>query len=334
MNAEDLFSTLCSRLNAQPDSHGEAHVPCPNCGKEPKPGQVHFSFSVRGGYCMVCGEAYSLPTLARIWGQSERGAFDVHEFTPIQRHHPADEVATDIAKEKARLADFDRLATIFAKSQDALPQWLAYKRVPDYLVEAYRLGYGAYPQYTSKCSHRRLQVPLVERGQVIGFRSRSVGCDCAKWLSPVGSRTLLYNGERLTRGPHNGMGFARNARVPHGDVLYIVENPVDAILLEHCTPEVCAVATLGVTMWQPEWTELVVHAKPALVVVAYDNDRPGNGGGIPGRDAWLRDHPKDIVPNGVKLVNALLTAGVNARLFPWADSPIKADIGDLITGGD
>jgi len=206
--------------------------------------------------------------------------------------------------------------------------------VPESLVAAYRLGYGAYPQYTSKCSHRRLQVPLIERGQVVGFRSRSVGCDCAKWLSPAGSRTLLYNGERLTRGPYYGMGFALNAWVPHGDVLYIIENPVDAILLEHNSPEVYAVATLGVTMWQPEWTELVVRARPAMVVVAYDNDRPGNGGGIPGRDAWLRDHPKDIVPNGVKLVNALLTAGVNARLFPWADSPLKADIGDLITRGD
>ena len=328
MTAEDLFTTLCSRLNAQPDSHGEAHVPCPNCGKEPKPGQVHFSFSVRGGYCMVCGEAYSLPALARIWGQ------EVPEFTPIRAHHPADRAALDVAKVKAAPADFERLAMIFANSQDALPQWLAYKRVPESLVAAYRLGYGAYPQYTSKCSHRRLQVPLIERGQVVGFRSRSVGCDCAKWLSPAGSRTLLSNGERLTRGPYYGMGFALNAWVPHGDVLYIIENPVDAILLEHNSPEVYAVATLGVTMWQPEWTELVVRARPAMVVVAYDNDRPGNGGGIPGRDAWLRDHPKDIVPNGVKLVNALLTAGVNARLFPWADSPLKADIGDLITRGD
>ena len=66
------------------------------------------------------------------------------------------------------------------------------------------------------------------------------------------------------------------------------------------------------------------------MLVAYDNDRPGNGGGAAGREAWLAEHGKDIEPNGVKLVNRLLKAGVKATLMDWGGYPLKTDIGMLV----
>ena len=129
------------------------------------------------------------------------------------------------------------------------------------------------------------------------------------------------------------MGAKADPRTVAGRVLLITENPIDALLLEHRYPESCAVATLGVALWRDEWTELLVRSGALLVVVMFDNDRPGNGAGRAGQLAWMRTHDRDIMPNGIRLVNRLLRAGVNAQLYDWGDdAPLHQDAGSALLG--
>jgi len=329
MSENSLFARLCARLAANPDSQGEVHVDCPFCGKEAKRGQTHASFSERGFHCFVCGQGTSLAHLAEMLLGREAPE-------PVVPAYPRQTERARKPVVPGRLDEFSRLAELYASSTVALAYWLKYKPVPEEAVSAYRLGLGAYPKHMSRCEHQRLQVPLIAQGKVVGFRGRQLvwRCSCGKWLSPSGSRMILYNGERLTGEPHEGMGYAYGWRPIAGKVLFIVENPIDALLLEARYPRVCAVATLGVTIWQAAWTELVARARPGLVIVAYDNDRPGNGGGQRGKEAWLADpkHKQDIVPNGIRLANRLLEAGVRARLVQWAGYPLKTDVGDALKG--
>lgn len=315
-----MFPAMCAQLGLRPDRRGEAHVACPFCGKEPKRGQTHFSFSERGGYCWVCGNSAGLGQLAKLFGLDGE-AVERARYMP-RRARP------ELVEEPP--ADFGKLARRYADHYQCVERWQQYKPLPETVIRSYGLGYGEHPPYTSKCQHARLQVPLVANGKVVGFRSRSVSCDCPKWLSPKGSRMVLYNGERLgAKG--SDLGWAAGRCRAHGRVLYIVENPIDALLMEHIwSPEVVAIATLGVANWKDHWTALVRRASPALVVVAYDNDRPGNGGGLRGREAWLAAHSRDIEPNGVKLVNRLLEAGVDSELYDWGDAPLGADVGAML----
>lgn len=303
-----LFERLCQRLNARPDRRGEVHVNCPFCGKEAKRGQVHFSFSERGAKCLVCGESAGLRRLAEVYGLDGAQA-----WTPPTPRAEAPRRTLD------RSADFARWCDEWARNPRAVDAWQKYKPLPEQVIRAHRLGLGRFPKYASQCQHERLMVPLYQDGKVVGIRGRALDCEHDKWLSPAGSKCALYNAEHLGRAA--------------GRVVWIVENPIDALLLELALPDAVAVATLGVSMWQEEWTGRIAQARPASVIVAYDNDRPGNGGGETGRAVWLATHPKDLLPNGVKLANRLLAAGVRARLFPWpADAPVHMDIGDVLRG--
>ena len=325
-----MFDALCARLGVQPDRDGEAHVTCPGCGKPPKHGQTHFSFGARGGFCFVCGQGWGLVALARLWGLIEGAAASATPQKP--------------AKPKAAEAvmDFAGCLGAYEMRKDVVERWQGYKPLPEGAIYAFRLGVGTFPRYSSKCSHERLIVPLIsadgsEGGQVIGLRGRSLphgmgGCDCGKWLSPKGSRLVLYNGACLlpqgTCDPT--VGVAPLGRRAHGNLLWIVENPIDAIMLQLAHPRAVAVATLGVGLWQERWTYHVAHSGALKVYVAYDNDRPGNGGGEAGKREWLKTHERDLLPNGVRLVNKLLAQGVPAVLYDWGDSPLKRDIGDLL----
>ncbi len=318
-----MFNRLCQLLSAQPDRRGEAHIPCPWCGKEPARGQVHFSVSERGGHCFCCGNGGSVyQVAARLGLEGKTPRPVVVPRPPAHRPRPKP------------TADFGQLARVYETYPGRVELWRAYKPLWPETIEAYRLGYGSFPQYTSRCQHPRLMVPLIAEGKVVGFRGRRVeGCTCegkVKWLSPVGTVPVLYNGERLgAQGPL--LGMAAGDRLATGRTLFIVENPLDALLLEQLGQNVTAVATLSVSQWNEGWTDLIRLARPRSVIVAYDNDRPGNGGGVIGRERWLRAHPRDIEPGGVRLVNQLLAAGVPARLFPWPkNAPEHADIGDLL----
>ena len=92
MSNEDLFDLLIDHFGVEPDSDGEVRVDCPNCGKEAKRGQTHFSFSERGGHCFVCGTSWSLRRLAEEMGIVEVGIiakrFAVRDGSPPRRAHP------------------------------------------------------------------------------------------------------------------------------------------------------------------------------------------------------------------------------------------------------
>jgi len=304
----ELFEELCRRLGVEPDRRGEAHIPCPACGKEVKRGHVHFSFSERGGACMVCGYRAGLVQLARVLGAETRPW-----QPPPPKRRPK--------REAPRPWDFEALAASYEAHPDRVRLWQSYKPLSVETIRRYRLGVGPLPLYSSRCGHERLQVPLIDDGRVVGFRSRQLGCACAgKWLSPTGTRLVLYNAHVLEGR--------------YGVRICILENPIDALLAQERAPGIVFLATLGVSMWRPEWTERLRAARPVSVVVGYDNDRPGNGGGARGREAWLETHARDIVPGGVRLCNILNEAGVRARLLRWpASAPLKADFGLALAGG-
>ncbi len=297
---KDLFWALCRHLGVEPDRRGESHCTCPACGKQAKRGSVHFSFGVNGGFCFVCQFKCSLHTLAAHYGLDDAAPVEPRPARPPRHRY-------DVLEH-----DPDDLARRYAAQPEAVEQWQAYKPLSVETIRRYQLGYGVFPAHSSQCTHPRLIVPLFAGGRCVGFRGRSTGCACPKWLSPGGSRMVLYNAHDVT-----------------GKLLWVVENPVDALLLEAYDARCAAVATLGVTIWTDEYTELVRPARK--VVVAYDADAPGNGGGRAGREAWLATHDRLIEPNGVKLVNRLLAAGIRAVLFPWPEgTPVHTDIGALI----
>ena len=336
---QEMFAWLCRHLGVEPDQRGECYVACPFCGKESSSRDVHFSFSERGAHCFACGKSSGLYGLLRAYGLAEGD----YKPSPTPPPRPA-------AKKAASKVDWEAMVRRYEAHPETVSRWRAYKPLTDDLIRAYRLGYGIFPQYTSHCQHPRLMVPLIEKGVVVGLRGRKVACGCGdtetkrgdKWLSPAGTRCILFNGERLGQGP--GMGFAYDERRagPY-TLLLIVENPIDALLAEIWNEDVVAVATLGVSMWKAEWTSFLTRAHPEQVMVFYDNDRPGNGGGEAGRLDWLASHPKDIEPNGVHLVNHLLSVGLRAKLGPhdflrqlrpnwpgWEHVALHSDLGDLL----
>lgn len=233
--------------------------------------------------------------------------------------------------------------------------WDKYKAVPDAVLIGKKYGYGRLPEYSSHCNHLRLIVPFISGGVVIGARARLLedtqeNCPhrdgdrctripdkrykCAKWLSPVMPAMPLYNGGRLLPAQYRAANSRRgllcdclDINDAHGRLLAIVENPVDADLLEYYNQDILAVATCGVTIWRDEWTKALVKIAPRWAVVMYDNDVPGNGGNAAARAAW---QGPAMEANGIKLVNRLREAGAPGLLFDWQDAPAKADVGSYL----
>lgn len=322
-------------------AHGmEFHTTCPQCGKPAKTGQVHFSISAEGGYCFVCGLRARLPRLGRmLLGPDAPPA----AYSPPPPRPP-----------KARPAWLRRGADLVARyvaHGSAARAWANYKPLPEGIRLGYHLGYGVLP--SSRCKVARLIVPLLSGGEVVGLRGRGVRglpcanyrdgechslaepSNCAKWLQAAGSGLVLYNGARLL--PLGKRGKAAELQLcdtvgdqtAENEVLFIVENPVDALLVEALSGAV-AVATLSVTMWRDAWTRAVAAARCLRVYVAYDNDVPGNGNTPAAWAAWRESGYRDIVPNGQRLVKRLRAAGVPALLWSWEGYPVKADIGGAL----
>jgi hypothetical protein len=308
-----LYEALIGHTRGDVDRHGECHIACPECGHESSPKSPHCSFSERGFHCFVCGAGYSLTQLAK------RVNLETGDYRPVR--------AAQRPKPPAKSRDpywmtFDGSQAVI-RSFESHPRrfelWDAYKRLPYELIREKRLGVGKLP--ASRCSHDRLIVPVFDGTMLVGIRGRAIDCDCGKWLCSGGwslDLVPLYNQESLRPGA----------------VVWIVENPVDALMVTEQTPYV-GVATYGVTYWREAWTAALQEARPELVIVAYDNDLPGNGGGPRRREferVWLADPRHRAVPkaNGVRLVNDLLRAGLTAALYDWGRAENKTDIGSLL----
>lgn len=315
------YERACDEFHVRPDSKGECWITCPRCGKGTEHGHGHCSFSEHGWHCFVCGAGGSL---AGLLGE------DWH-VRPVLK--PKTE------RVRKALENAHMLAYQYAMHPHALEAWTQYKAVDYQMLRERRLGVGVFPQFTSKCPHERLMVPLASDGNVVGFRGRQIGCDCGKWLSPGGSRMVLYNGARILAPGDRGragellLGDTVGKQCARGDLLVICENPIDALLWERKTGKP-TVATLGVSIWKDEWTRALTENPPSLIVVQFDNDLPGNGGGKHYQrlaDEWRAKHQHEPPePAGVRLANRLTKAGLRVMLYDWGDAPEKADIGSFL----
>jgi hypothetical protein len=306
----DLLSDLVNHTHADADRHGENHIACPECGHISTPKDPHCSFSEKGWYCFSCGAGGSLQDLAKRLGLGERvyqaPQRMIRQEAPRKAYSWMNDAESLISRYEAHTCRFER--------------WAAYKSLTRSTIESHRLGVGVLP--ASKCKHERLILPVVDGTMVVGLRGRAIDCTCGKWLASAGwdlDLVPLYNSESLRPGC----------------VAWIVENPVDALLIGERTPYV-GLATFSVSYWRERWLETLKAARPELVVVALDNDLPGNGGAARRQEfvqAWLRTHPKVPQANGIKLVNTLLKAGLRSVLYDWGRADNKADIGSLVAAG-
>lgn len=321
------FEQVCSALGVSPESGKTYYIKCPNCGKAGK----HFSFSQRWALCFKCGYRPTFKELLKDLG---------HEPVEVEPSRPV--------KPQRWQKNAEELVQEFTQTPNNVSAWQSYKPLPEEVIMAYRLGLGVFPNLWFgsdpgrqpdfvdpqggphwKCSHPRLIVPLYGAGKVVGWRCRSIGCTCPRWLSPSGSRLLLYNGGRIgSPNLDSGIGDCF-LPPPETRVLFIVENPLDALLIEHYWHH-WAVATLGVSIWRPGWTKLLLGLEIESVV-AYDNDAPGNTTDPEILRLWHDTHPGIEPPlNGPKLVRKLRLSGQRSRLYRWPNGMEKGtDTGDL-----
>lgn len=330
----DLFADLMTHTGATPDRKGECWIDCPSCGKSAK--SRHASFSADGWHCFACGNGGGLVGLARTLGILTRE--DVPAILPQPRPARA---------HKPPAPTWTAQARVFAQHPATMARWQAYKPLPADVIVDRGLGVGCLPVGKrvdgawQPCDHERLLVPLIADGVVIGWRARADVCDCCRWLSPSGSRMYLYNGARLL--PNRARRGASSVfeicdTVGNWDCagrdLVICENPIDAALVEELW-QMPAIATLGVSNWRSDWTQLVAQAGVSSAIVAFDNDLAGNGGSIH-RDQLVAEYRAKhdgrgpAAARGVWLANELRAAGVDAQLYDWRNAPAKADIGELI----
>lgn len=309
---DDLFTALIRHTKAEKGRTARGitwyNIQCPACSTESKRNDPHCSFNATFWHCLICGSGGSLTDLAR---RVDLDAGDYRPPAPARKEPPA--------RLPSWIAQGPALVDRYHHAPGAYEAWQSYKPIWRQTFDRAHLGVGVLP--SSKCPHQRLIVPVLDGTMVVGLRGRSLGCDCGKWLV-AGGTTLemlpLYNADQ----------------VGAGDVVMIVENPVDALMVAERTPYT-GVATYSVSYWRDEWTAALQAARPELIVVAYDNDLPGQGGGVQRAEflrQWFSDpkHKLAPKPNGVRLANDLIRAGLPARLFDWGRQPNKADIGSLL----
>ncbi len=304
----EIFDDLVIFTSADLDRHGEAHINCPTCGHSSSPRDPHCSFSQRGWKCFSCGEGGSLSKLAELIGLEQR------------EYAPAKPMPKKQAAPATWLSQAERLVERYECHPERLALWQGYKPVSYANIINHRLGVGVLP--SSKCQHERLIVPIIDGSMIVGLRGRALSCDCGKWLAPGGTQISLYP-------------LYNEPALQPGCVAWIVENPIDALLVSQSTPYV-GLATYSVAYWVERWTAVIAASQPALVVVAYDNDLSGNGGAQRRGDllrAWKIKHPdpklKPPDAAGPKLTNRLIDGRLNAALFDWGKLPNK-DIGTLL----
>jgi len=310
MNAAlDLYDELRSRFpQAPPNRKGEVYITCPWCGKEGK----HFSFSPRGAYCFVCGHKASLGQVAEKLGI----VGDRLPYTPPPpRPRPA--------------VPWHAHAVEIVSRSLAHPQrierWQAYKPLSVATLDRHQFGLHRLPfqkpdgrWYWSQ--QPWLTVPLYDGDLLVGLRGRNIGAQGPKWISATGTSYVLWN----------------LPKVRPGACVWITENYVDAAWLMERHPQWDAVALGGAANWRPEWAAALAAKRPALVIVALDNDLAGQASGATYRRLQAerrQQHPglPDLAPNGPKIANSLIAAGCPVTLYPWQpDAPDKADVGWLL----
>lgn len=305
---DSLFDQVHAALRGDENRRHWHDAACPFCGKEPKRGQIHFSYNETGYRCFVCGAHGGLFTLAEHLRLNP---------APETRHERLEPRPVQIARWRTNPAELLRRY----RTSDRYAAWRAYKPLTAATVDRFDFGIGRLPfqndageWYLSKSNW--LTVSLWEGGTLVGLRGRNRGDRGPKWISATGTSYTLW-----------GADYVRP-----GSVTWLCENYVDAAWLMQQHPEWSACAIGGATTWQASWVELLAARRPQVVIVALDNDLPGQATGwlrTRLENEWRVEHPLLEPPaaNGPRIANALLAAGVNAVLFDWpAVAPVKAGI--------
>jgi hypothetical protein len=323
--ATTLFDSLCAQLHVLPDRKGEVWIGCPSCGKDRK----HFSFNETTGHCFACDYSGSLRQIAALLNIRA-------EDRPVKAHRKP------VQRPEQWQRNPELWLTRYCEAFDRISRWNAYKPLSLDSLAKHRLGLGQLPIWSEQRSHwydyphRRLIVPVFHNGVCVAFHGRAFDpADTgAKWLCASGSnKKVLF----LTRP------------IQSGDTLVVVENYVDAMLASESAPD-AVYAAMGGASWQEAWTQQVAQARPARVLMWLDHDLAGNGSryheaellalwrqGVEARRAAnpalaARPFPTPPEPNGPQIANALLKAGVQARVYQWPKgTPPKADIGSALT---
>ena len=318
---------------------------CPFCGKSNER-EFHSSYGAifDGDYgfkCFSCGVAYPLSALySKLTGRHAEGAM------PTVTLRPTRERAKPYWKKQ-----LPSLMVAYTGHPDRYTAWHSYRRISQEVAEKYQLGVGILPQ----SQHRdiRLIVPILEHDGIVMLRGRRIDGDGPKWTSAGGVSPADIQ-----------LPFAEHVDT---DILFIVENPIDAILINEYS-RASAVAALSTNYWYPHWTAKIKALKPSIVITAYDHDLAGEGVSVGQvikvareriakiyaargvelakikivkvetsargwRIHWQSGSNEGILPipapAGVQRRNELLKAGIQVASMPWKDAADKCDIGDL-----
>lgn len=303
-----LFDSIHKQLQGTPNRRGFYNADCPFCGKPAKQGQNHFGYNEQSFRCFVCGASGGIAKLA------SHLRLDAVGYTPIQRVPVPEKPAVPWQLHP------DKLLNCYRSNPRRFNMWQHYKALAAETVTRCDFGLGRLPfQHKDGrwyLSHQEwLIVPLWEEGKLVGLRGRNCTQQGPKWISATGTAYTLW-----------GVNFVRP-----GAITWLCENYVDAAWLMQEHPEWCAIAIGGATTWKTEWAEMLAARKPEMVIVALDNDLPGQAAGVlRGKleQAWVQQRGTEPPPaNGPKIANSLLHLGVNAVLFQWPDAaPIKAGL--------
>jgi hypothetical protein len=318
----NLFSEIHVILRGEKNARGWYDADCPYCGKEAKPRQTHFGYrpddgTGNGGFhCWVCGASGGLRALAdRLNVRSDE------PYTPARRESPPPK---PIARWRQNP---DRLLDGYLHHPDRYRLWAQHKPLRPETVDRFGFGVGCLPRQNEMGEWEmgktpRLIVPLWQGDQLMALRGRAMRAEIEpKWISATGSVMVPW-----------GLGS-----VTPGAIVWLCENYVDAAWLMQERPEWQGVGLGGVSTWKEEHGRILARAKPRLVVVALDNDLPGQAQGELRRrleSEWNTDpkHRGQPPPpsNGVRIVKQLRQMGVHSEMFQWPDdAPAKAGV-DLV----
>ena len=304
----DLYATL--KGNKRTNQRGWTAIKCPDCGEHR---QFKSAFTESGFHCFHCGAKYPLNVLAQ--------RLEVH----VPQHNGYQRQTKPPAPPKPRY--WHREPGEWVKRSLAhlgrVEMWQKYRPFTLETIQRYRLGVSIVP--ATPCRHQRLTYvyddPLNKRPTL---RGRLATCRCnpkaLKWVTAGGGAAALWGAELLRPG------------FP----VLLCESPVDAMLAMQIDQNITAIAgTAGAGTWREEWTQIIADARPAIVLVAYDNDLQGQAAGdVRGGLAreWMANlaHKRLPVANGPKVANHLIGAGVLTRLFDWRNNPPGDDLSALL----
>ena len=261
-NSLQLAHYIAKVSNAEIASHNQYYLSeCPYCGND-----NHSHISSRFGEtnvgtffkCFACGKATSIYMLGVKLGI----------INPDEDEEPEETVIKPLVKQSSLPDWWNKrwhLLEQYQNNREKIYMWAQYKNVRPDEIEKYALGYGYLPHTTTP----RLIVPVFDGKELIGFRGRLVD-------NPEGNQVKWLSTKGLS--PSNMKNPPFYSRAKDYSHLFVVENMVDAILVNERTPHT-AIPTMSVTYWNESWTEKIRELLPISVIVAYDADLAGNGCG-------------------------------------------------------